>query len=62
MRQGNEDTVFDEDRLVGIGRLISNGALYALVCNMIVLLEYQNGGIGSSILKMLKDKCAEHNI
>ena len=55
-------SVFDEGRLVGIGRLISDGALYALVCDMIVLPEYQNCGIGSSILKMLKDKCAEHNI
>jgi N-acetylglutamate synthase-like GNAT family acetyltransferase len=55
-------SVFDGGRLIGIGRLISDGALYALVCDMIVLPEYQNRGIGSSILKMLKDKCAEHNI
>ena len=55
-------SVFDEDRIIGIGRLISDGALYALVCDMIVLPEYQNRGIGSSILKLLKDKCAEHNI
>ena len=55
-------SVFDDSRLIGIGRLISDGALYALVCDMIVLPEYQNRGIGSSILKMLKDKCAKHNI
>jgi len=55
-------SVFDDSRLIGVGRLISDEALYALVCDMIVLPEYQNRGIGSSILKMLKDKCAEHNI
>ncbi len=55
-------SVYDNDRLVGVGRMISDGALYALVCDMIVLPEYQNKGIGTSILKMLKDKCAEHNI
>jgi GNAT superfamily N-acetyltransferase len=53
---------FDSDRLVGIGRILSDGALYALVCDMIVLPEYQNQGIGSSIIKMIKDKCIENDI
>lgn len=53
---------YDTDRLVGVGRIISDGALYALICDMIVLPDYQNNGIGKSILKMLKNKCAEHNI
>jgi len=55
-------SAFDNDRLIGIGRLISDGALYALVCDMIVHPEYQKRGIGSSILNMLKDKCVEHDI
>ena len=55
-------SVYDDRRLVGMGRLVSDGALYALVCDMIVLPECQNRGIGSSILKMLTDKCAEHNM
>ncbi len=55
-------SVFDHGRLIGMGRLISDAALYALLCDMIVLPEYRNRGIGSSILKMLKDKCAEHGI
>jgi N-acetylglutamate synthase-like GNAT family acetyltransferase len=53
---------FDDGKLIGFGRLISDGALYALVCDMIVLPEYQNRGVGSTILKMLKEICEEYNI
>lgn len=55
-------SAFDNGRLVGIGRLVSDGALYAFVCDMIVLPEYQGQGIGKVILKMLKDKCMENGI
>jgi len=55
-------SAFDNGRLVGIGRLVSDGALYAFVCDMIVLPEYQAQGIGKSILKMLKGKCLENGI
>ncbi len=55
-------SVCDDNRLIGVGRLISDGALYEFVCDMIVLPEYQNRGIGGSILKMLREKCTEHNI
>lgn len=54
--------VFDDEKLIGIGRLISDGALYACVCDMIVFHAYQKRGIGSAILKMLKDKCKENGI
>lgn len=55
-------TAFDSDKLIGIGRIISDGAMYALICDMIVLPEYQKQGIGSSMVKMLKDKCTENGI
>lgn len=55
-------SVFENDSLIGAGRLVSDGGLYALLCDMIVLPDYQNQGIGTSILGMLKDQCAKHNI
>lgn len=55
-------SAFDDETLIGIGRLISDGVLYALVCDMIVLHAYRKQGIGSAILKMLKDKCVENGI
>ena len=44
-------SVFDNEKLIGIGRLISDGVLYAFVCDMIVLHAYQKRGIGSAILR-----------
>jgi len=55
-------SVFENDLLIGVGRLVSDGGLYAFLCDMIVLPDYQNQGIGTSILGMLRAKCTEHNI
>jgi len=42
--------------VVGCGRLISDGAMYALICDIIVMPDHQNKGIGSTILKKLVEK------
>ena len=52
-------SVYDDEMIIGIGRLVSDGGLYAFICDMIVLPSYQCKGIGSTILRMLKDKCIE---
>jgi len=53
---------YQKERLVGLGRLISDGALYAFVCDLIVLPEFQKQGIGSTMLVHLKKTCMEKNI
>jgi len=55
-------SAFDAEALIGIGRLLSDGALYAFICDVIVLPANQGQGIGTEILKRLKNKCAEHDI
>ena len=55
-------SAFDNGSLIGVSRLISDGGLYAFVCDMIVLPAYQNQGIGTSMLKILKDQCTKNNI
>jgi GNAT superfamily N-acetyltransferase len=54
-------SAYDDQTLIGIGRLVSDGALYAFVCDMIVHPKYQKQGIGTSILEMLKEKCMKHS-
>lgn len=54
-------SAYDDEILVGIGRIVSDGALYAFVCDMIVEPKYQKQGIGTSILGLLKEKCREHS-
>ena len=50
-------SAYDGDRLVGFGRVISDGVLYAFICDMIVLPSYQRQGIGSTILHKLIERC-----
>ena len=52
----------DEDELIGFGRIVSDGVLYAFICDMIIHPAYQNQGIGSTILKKLVQRCKEANI
>ena len=46
-------TVRDGDRLVGIGRFLSDGHLIGYINNMVVHPEYQGRGVGRRILEML---------
>ncbi|WP_198022949.1 GNAT family N-acetyltransferase [Paenibacillus zanthoxyli] len=53
---------FEEDRLVGMGRVISDGIFQAFICDLIILPEYQGKGIGTGILNKLLKKCKEQDI
>ena len=46
-----------EGRLVGTGRVISDGVLHALIVDVIVLPECQGSGIGASIVTRLVERC-----
>ena len=50
-------SAYDNDDLVGIGRVVSDGVLYALICDLIVQPSYQGQGIGRRLLKKLIEKC-----
>ena len=53
---------YEQDRLVGFGRLVSDGVLHAMVYELIVAPDYQDQGIGSQILGRLIARCREHHI
>jgi len=53
---------YDGEKLVGFGRLVSDGVLHAMVYELIVLPEYQGQGIGGKILQKLVDKCQEADV
>lgn len=44
---------YDEGRLVGMGRLVGDGAVICYVQDLIVIPEYQQLGVGSQILDTL---------
>jgi GNAT superfamily N-acetyltransferase len=49
-------------RLVGFGRVISDGVLHALIVEMIVAPDYQRQGIGHAILNDLVARCRSASI
>jgi N-acetylglutamate synthase-like GNAT family acetyltransferase len=55
-------SAYDNDDLVGFGRVISDGVLYALICDLIVKPSYQRQGIGSTLLNRLIARCRTQQI
>lgn len=50
-------TAREGERLVGMGRVVSDGAIYGMIYDMIVRPSHQGRGIGSRILEMLVERC-----
>ena len=48
--------------LVGFGRVVSDGILYALICDLVVNPAYQGQGIGSALLNRLIDRCRSQHM
>jgi N-acetylglutamate synthase-like GNAT family acetyltransferase len=56
------ECAYDSSRLVGFGRVVSDGVLYAMIYDLIVAPSYQRTGIGSEILYRLINMCREAGI
>jgi GNAT superfamily N-acetyltransferase len=52
----------EDGELVGLGRLLDDGALYASIWDMIVVPEAQRRGVGTAILARLLERAAERTI
>ena len=55
-------SAYQGERLVGFGRVISDGVLHALIVEMIVAPDYQRHGIGHTILIDLVARCRRAGI
>jgi GNAT superfamily N-acetyltransferase len=53
---------YDDEKLVGFGRIVTDGVLHAMIYDMIVHPSYQGHGIGTQILGSLVMKCCEAKI
>jgi ribosomal protein S18 acetylase RimI-like enzyme len=51
----------ETDRLVGVGRVLADGADCAYICDIAVLPSHQGTGIGRAILTKLVDRSCNHN-
>lgn len=54
--------VFDDKRLVGMGRVISDGVITGVICGVGVLPKYQSIGIGREIVERLIQHCEQNKV
>jgi N-acetylglutamate synthase-like GNAT family acetyltransferase len=54
--------IYDNERLIAFGRMISDGIYQALICDVMVDPTYQNKGLGKQIIQELLTKCQESGI
>ncbi|MFC2104001.1 GNAT family N-acetyltransferase [Bacteroidota bacterium] len=55
-------SVFDNNDLIGFGRIICDGIVHALILDVIILPERQGEGIGKEVMDILVAKCKKHKI
>jgi GNAT superfamily N-acetyltransferase len=55
-------TAYDGERLIGVGRVLTDGVLHAMIYEMIVHPDYQGHGVGTQILQRLIQWCQENHI
>lgn len=48
-------TVYDEKRLVGCLRILSDGYFFGTITELLILPEYQKQGIGSRLIQLAKE-------
>lgn len=51
---------YDEDKLIGYGRIIGDKTIFLYIHDIMVIPEYQGMGIGSGIMNQLLEKIEEY--
>ncbi len=53
---------YENHELIGFGRIVSDGVLYAMIYDLIVKPAFQSQGVGTCILEQLIEKCKKVNM
>lgn len=53
---------FDNNFLIGTGRVISDGIINGYLCGLGVLPQYRKRGIGTEISRLLVEECQKNNL
>ncbi|MGG0302231.1 GNAT family N-acetyltransferase [Bacillus albus] len=53
---------FDDKKLVGMGRIISDSVITGVICGVCVLPEYQSIGIGKEMVERLIQHCEQNKV
>lgn len=52
-------SIYDNDKIIGYGRLIGDAICFMYIHDVMVLPEYQNQGIGTKVMNKLLEKIKE---
>ncbi|MFO7559239.1 MAG: GNAT family N-acetyltransferase [Desulfobacterales bacterium] len=52
---------YDQNQIIGSARVLSDGYDCAVICDVVVLPEYQNQQLGSRMIQYLMQQVADHN-
>lgn len=55
-------SAYHEERLIGTGRIVSDGIINAYLCGLIVHSDYRNQGIGKEMVRRLAEKGRQANL
>ncbi len=55
-------SAYDDDKLVGFGRMLSDGIAHAVLFDVILIPEFQRKGIGRKITEKLLEVCRANKI
>lgn len=53
-------TIYDDNKIIGYGRLIGDKTIFLYIQDVMVIPEYQNKKIGTKIVNLLIDKVNEY--
>lgn len=53
---------FNDQKLVGMGRIISDGVITGIICGLCVLPSYQSKGIGKEMLNRMIRHCEQNRV
>jgi len=53
---------FNEKKMVGMGRVISDGVVIGIICGVSVLPNYQTKGIGKEMLNRIIQHCEQNRV
>lgn len=54
--------VYDQGKLIGTGRVVSDGVINAYLCGLGVDPAYRHHGIGTHIMEQLVQRCQQSNL
>ena len=55
-------SAYIDDKLIGFGRILSDGVAHAVIFDVIVIPKFRKKGIGSIIMKKLLEECKRNKI